>query len=155
MALISEDKALTDLLHGCSCPVGYNCQAPDCVECLEIHMEIEREKMDAAEERLRRAMYGQPQEVVDAFCEWYFGHNGFSWALDQIASVFEAFKALLSPFVASMAEFLSSLNDPALFDQPRKERRRPPRYAGPQNKGRSWTRQPPRVARSNCRRTRR
>lgn len=41
MALISEDKALTDLLHGCSCPVGYNCQAPDCVECLEIHMEKE------------------------------------------------------------------------------------------------------------------
>lgn len=155
MALISEGEALAGLLHGCSCPVGYKCQAPDCVECLEIHIEIEREKMAAAEEQLRRHLYGYPPEVVDAFCEWYFGHNGFSWALDQIASVFEALKALISPCAASLQEFLAALNDPALFDQPRKERRRPPRYAGPQNKGRSWTRQPPRVARSNCRRTRR
>lgn len=32
---------------------------------------------------------------------------------------------------------------------------RPPRYAGPQNKGRSWSSQPPRLARSSCRKYRR
>lgn len=41
MAMISEGEALAGLLHACSCPVGHNCQAPDCVECLEKHMEKE------------------------------------------------------------------------------------------------------------------
>lgn len=38
---------------------------------------------------------------------------------------------------------------------PKKKHPRPPRYAGPKNKGRLWTMAPQRVARSNCRRYRR
>lgn len=41
MALISEAEALAGLLHGSTCPMGYNCRATDCVECLEKHAEKE------------------------------------------------------------------------------------------------------------------
>lgn len=37
---------------------------------------------------------------------------------------------------------------------PKKNPPRPPRYAGPKNKGRDWARQPSRLARSDCRKRR-
>lgn len=35
--LASEGLAM--LLHGQSCPVGYRCQASDCIECLQIYID--------------------------------------------------------------------------------------------------------------------
>lgn len=32
-------KAAAALLHNRECPVGYDCRATDCAECLNIHME--------------------------------------------------------------------------------------------------------------------
>lgn len=34
-----SQETLATLLHGQECPVGYRCQALDCVECLQIYME--------------------------------------------------------------------------------------------------------------------
>lgn len=51
MALLSEGEALAGLLHGGTCPVGHNCQAPDCIECLEKYAEKEAQhecKVNAA-----------------------------------------------------------------------------------------------------------
>jgi hypothetical protein len=109
------------------------------------------------EEELRRILLlaGHPQELVDAYCEWYFGPYGFDWCMDQMAAVFEAIKAALVQTAESMEEFMAELQGPAYDPEPYKEHRRPPRYAGPQNKGRAWTRQPPRLARSSCRKYRR
>lgn len=36
-ALSQEDLAA--LIHGGTCPAGYNCQAPDCIECLQNYMD--------------------------------------------------------------------------------------------------------------------
>ena len=34
-----KEHIVATLLHGRECPVGYECLATDCVECLKIHME--------------------------------------------------------------------------------------------------------------------
>ncbi len=57
--------------------------------------------------------------------------------------------------VAELEELLAQIADMEIIYPPKTTPRRPPRYAGPQNKGRAWTRQPPRVARSSCKRNRR
>lgn len=35
--LSQEDLAA--LIHGHACPAGYRCQAPDCIECLQIYID--------------------------------------------------------------------------------------------------------------------
>lgn len=34
-----KQQITATMLHNKECPVGYNCLATDCVECLKIHME--------------------------------------------------------------------------------------------------------------------
>lgn len=34
-----KKQIMAPLLHSRECPVGYKCQATDCIECLKIHME--------------------------------------------------------------------------------------------------------------------
>jgi len=64
----------------------------------------------------------------------------------------EAFDKIVAPYAACVRQAAEEIG--AIYT-PRKKLPRPPRYAGPQNKGRSWTRQPPRLARSDCRKMRR
>jgi hypothetical protein len=33
------EQLMADLLHNRECPVGYQCLATDCIECLKLHME--------------------------------------------------------------------------------------------------------------------
>lgn len=79
---------------------------------------------------------------------------------DAMAAIIADLVERLKEFVnASLADALQSLADAIgglSYDvQPKKKHSRPPRYAGPKNKGRPWTMAPQRVARSNCRRYRR
>lgn len=106
------------------------------------------------EEELRRVLLleGHPQELVDQYCEWYYGPHGWAWCLDQIAAAYEALRQMAA---ASMEDILAELEDLEIIYPPKTTPRRPPRYAGPKNKGRAWNRQPPRLARSNCRKMRR
>lgn len=70
----------------------------------------------------------------------------------------EFLRALNDAYKADHPEIMDELADYAVDpeEMPRKpERPRPPKYAGPQNKGRAWNRQPPRLARSYCRKVRR
>ena len=39
---MAQDGIAT-LLYGSECPVGYQCLAADCIECLKLHMEMEEE----------------------------------------------------------------------------------------------------------------
>jgi hypothetical protein len=70
-------------------------------------------------------------------------------------AVWDALTAIANQFAAELAGALEELADTAYTPEPKKKHPRPPRYAGPRNKGRSWTPAPPRVARSDCRRYRR
>ena len=109
-------------------------------------------------EELRRVILleGYTEEQADAFCEWYYGPYGWEYTIDQMAAAFEEIKRAIAKTAELWEEYLTELRDLALDPLPRYEApRRPPRYAGPQNKGRSWTRQPPRLARSCCRKIRR
>lgn len=77
--------------------------------------------------------------------------NTFEDAVAAFETIVERIKQTMEDLDAVAAAIQAMASIPI----PRKEHRRPPRYAGPQNKGRSWNRQPPRVARSNCPRRRR
>lgn len=66
----------------------------------------------------------------------------------------EALRQMTAPSTECLRQALEDLRAGIIYT-PRKKLPRPPRYAGPQNKGRPWTRQPPRVARSCCRKMRR
>lgn len=106
------------------------------------------------EEQLRRLLLqeGYPQEMVDKYCAWYYGPTGWEWCLDQIAAAYEALRQMVA---ANMEDMLDELRDLEIIYLPKTTPPRPPRYAGPQNKGRAWNRQPPRLARSCCRKMRR
>lgn len=71
--------------------------------------------------------------------------------VEQLA---EAMRKLVAPFAKCLLQALEEMRSGIVYT-PRKKLPGPPRYAGPQNKGRSWTRQPPRLARSDCRKVRR
>jgi uncharacterized coiled-coil protein SlyX len=66
----------------------------------------------------------------------------------------EAMRKIINPFAECLRQALEDIKAGIIYT-PRKKLPRPPRYAGPQNKGRSWTRQPQRLARSDCRKMRR
>lgn len=77
---------------------------------------------------------------------------------DNIREYVEQLHQVLLQAFAPAAEILVKALEDLADDYPVKPRQklpRPPRYAGPQNKGRLWTRQPPRLARSDCRKMRR
>ena len=82
-------------------------------------------------------------------------------AADEAAQDFqkaraEFLQALGCYYDQSLQEIVDQLADLAADPPPPKKKPpRPPRYAGPQNKGRTWNRQPPRLARSCCRKMRR
>lgn len=68
----------------------------------------------------------------------------------------EALRKLVAQSVESLRQFLDALTAGTYTpDPPKKKPPRPPRCAGPQNKGREWNRQPQRLARSHCRKYRR
>lgn len=68
----------------------------------------------------------------------------------------EALRQAFAPAADSIRQAIEELAAAGTGPEiPRKKLPRPPRYAGPQNKGRSWTRQPPQMARSHCRKYRR
>lgn len=97
---------------------------------------------------------GYTQEQADAYCEWYFGPYGWKWSIDQMAAAFEAIKQAIGPTVAAIEEMLAEIKEQEYFYE-KEELPRPPKCAGPQNKGRTWSNQPPRLARSHCRKYRR
>ena len=66
----------------------------------------------------------------------------------------EAMRQMIAPFAESLRQAIEDIKAGTVYT-PRKKLPRPPKYAGPANKGRQWTRQPPRLARSNCRKMRR
>lgn len=67
----------------------------------------------------------------------------------------KALREAFAPVAESLEQLLEALAAGDFPEKPRQKLPRPPRYAGPQNKGREWTRQPPRLARSDCRKMRR
>lgn len=77
-------------------------------------------------------------------------------AMEEVLEAFESLRrSILDAFAPSLG-YLEELAELLTAPLPPKEKPpRPPRSAGPQNKGRSWTRQPPRLARSCCRKMRR
>lgn len=109
------------------------------------------------EEELRQLLLreGHPQKLVDAYCEWFYGPTGWAWCLDQIESAFDAMRQIIAGAADQMEKMLAQITDMEIIYPPKTKPRRPPRYAGPQNKGRTWNRQPPRLARSDCRKMRR
>ena len=77
-------------------------------------------------------------------------------AREYCEAMAEALRQAFAPLADSIRQAIEELAAYGTGPEiPRKKLPRPPRYAGPQNKGRSWTRQPPRVARSCCRKYRR
>lgn len=66
----------------------------------------------------------------------------------------EAMRQLTAPFAESLRQALEDIKTGIVYE-PRKKLPRPPKFAGPQNKGRAWNQQPPRLARSCCRKMRR
>lgn len=78
-----------------------------------------------------------------------------------LASISEALEAVRDAFVHWVDEIIPWMEDLLAqigeinFTTPPKMAPRPPRYAGPKNKGNPYTQQPPRVARSCCRKMRR
>lgn len=66
----------------------------------------------------------------------------------------KAMSELIAPFAECLRQALEDIKAGTVYT-PRKKLPRPPKYAGPANKGRTWTRQPPRLARSSCRKMRR
>jgi hypothetical protein len=65
-----------------------------------------------------------------------------------------ALHELTEPFAAALEQVLKEIQTGEILE-PRQKLPRPPKYAGPANKGRTWSRQPPRLARSHCRKNRR
>lgn len=98
---------------------------------------------------------GHTEAIADAFCDWYFDPAGYQYSIDQMEAVLETARQAIAAAATSFSEMLDEMTDLVYIQLPDKQWPRPPRYAGPQNKGRSWNRQPPRLARSNCRKMRR
>lgn len=72
----------------------------------------------------------------------------------ELERLAEAMRQITAPLAESLRQALEDIQAGAVYT-PRKKLPRPPKYAGPANKGRTWTRQPPRLARSSCRKMRR
>lgn len=66
----------------------------------------------------------------------------------------QALREAFTPFAECLRQAIEDIKAGTVYT-PRKKLPRPPKYAGPANKGRQWTRQPPRLARSSCRKMRR
>lgn len=103
-------------------------------------------------EQLRQAMElnGYDQESIDKF-------------MPLMIDIAERVAGIIIDIWESTVSFLRSINMADLLEDlasavavclrsTRKPLPRPPRYAGPQNKGRMWTLAPSRVARSHCKR---
>lgn len=105
------------------------------------------------EEELRALLEieGYSREQADEICAQVCA----GVLVGDIQAAIEACVALIIQFTDALAAVLPKLVAAAYTHEPKKKHHRPPRYAGPRNKGRSWTPAPPRVARSNCRRYRR
>lgn len=109
---------------------------------------------------------GYSPEEIDKACATNYGAikdlDELAKAIQEIAeNVRQACETLgkaLREAFAPAAERLRQALEALATDyqaKPRQKLPRPPRCAGPQNKGRSWIRQPPRLARSSCRKMRR
>lgn len=74
--------------------------------------------------------------------------------VQELERLGQAMRELIAPFAESLRQAIEDIKAGTVYT-PRKKLPRPPKYAGPANKGRQWTRQPPRLARSDCRKMRR
>lgn len=88
------------------------------------------------------------QKIMDAWAEAMPG------ILREMEQLGEALRKAFAPAAESLRQVLEEIQAGTIY-KPREKLPRPPRYAGPQNKGRAWNRQPPRLARSCCRKMRR
>ena len=106
------------------------------------------------EAELRQAMeaQGYTQEEIEKIAAWHFPRIDLQEAVDEFVAMLQR---IANYFESTREEWEQLLDLATLPPLPKKDPPRPPRYAGPQNKGRSWTRQPPRLARSSCRKMRR
>lgn len=117
------------------------------------------DKMDELREALKR-LSKTATEAAQAFGEMA---EEMRQAAAEAARAYEQerekfLRALNDAYKADHPEIMDGLADYAVEPEeiPRKPKQpRPPKYAGPQNKGREWNRQPPRLARSCCRKMRR
>lgn len=111
-----------------------------------------RRMITEAELRQLLEAEGYTQEEIEYMAAMCFPYADLAAAVDEWVAMLQR----LANYFESAKEVFSHLMDlGTLPPLPKKDPPRPPRYAGPQNKGRSWTRQPPRLARSSCRKMRR
>lgn len=83
-------------------------------------------------------------------------HDAMAGMIAELVAMWERLRAYVNDSLADALQALvDAIGDLSYDVQPKKKHPRPPRYAGPKNKGRPWTMAPQRVARSNCRRYRR
>lgn len=120
------------------------------------------------EEELRQIMEaeGYNPEEIDEACATNYGAikdlDELAKAIQEIAenvrqaceTMGKALREAFAPAAESLRQALEALAAECQA-KPRQKLPRPPRYEGPQNKGRTWTRQPLRQARSSCRKMRR
>lgn len=106
------------------------------------------------EAELRQLMeaQGYTQEGIEDMAAMVFPYADLEAAVDEWVAMLQR---LVNYFESAREVWPQLLDLGTLPPFPKKDPPRPPRYAGPQNKGRSWTRQPPRLARSSCRKMRR
>lgn len=104
-------------------------------------------------EDLRKIMEaeGYTQEEMEEVAAMHFPGVDLRDALDEWLAYLER---IAGNFERLANELLELGTLPPLPKKAPPRPPRPPRYAGPQNKGRAWTRPPSRQARSDCRKRR-
>ena len=96
----------------------------------------------------------QVQEQLDEISAQL--HDAMAAIIADLGEMGERLKAFVNASLADALQSITAAISGLAYDvQAKKKHPRPPRYAGPKNKGRPWTMAPQRVARSNCRRYRR
>lgn len=104
-------------------------------------------------EQLRQilAAEGYTQEQIDKMLR--VTKQGVEIIIDAMEALRDAFAYWVDKFTPWMEDILAQIAE-INYTTPAKRLPRPPRYAGPKNKGNPYTQQPPRVARSCCRKMR-
>lgn len=88
------------------------------------------------------------QKMAEAMQE---AMDGMAQELERLGA---ALRDMWAPFTEDLRQAIDEIKTGAIYT-PRQKLPRPPKCSGPQNKGRTWSRQPPRLARSHCRKYRR
>lgn len=109
------------------------------------------EYMTEDELRTVLAAKGYSQEKIDEMNATAQPLPGIPEYIEQLAA---ALRAWGDHMADAFSDFLEQITTIA-YNTPAEKLPRPPRYAGPRNKGTQYTQRPPRVARSCCRKMRR